>query len=99
MIFRVFGGEAEQQQGRLRLKNANQREARAIASRRAIGSEKALALVGPSAPSGVVGRKRLVGALPVRGEHVYAERGDLTTGCRDRKACIISNYFQVPQHS
>ena len=92
MIFRFLFREAEQQQqGRLRLENANRREARAIASRRAIGSEKVLALVGPSAPSGVGGTRRLVGALPVCGEHVYAKRGGLTTGCRDRKACIISS--------
>ena len=60
MIFRFLFWEAEQQQGRLRLENANRREARAIASRREIGSEKALALVGPSAPSGVGGKRRLV---------------------------------------
>ena len=49
--------------------------------RRAIGSEKALALVDPSASSEVGGTRRLVGALPVRNEHVYAKRGDLTTEC------------------
>ena len=74
MIFRFLFGGAEQQQGRLRLESANRREARAIASRRAIGSEKALAPVGPSASSGVGGRRRLVGALPVRGEHAYFVR-------------------------
>ena len=91
--FLVLFWEAEQQQGRLRLENANRGEARAIGSRRAIGSEKALALVGPSASSGVGGTRRLVGALRVRGEHVYAKRGDLTTGCRDQKACIIFKYY------
>ena len=70
------------------------KEAKAIASRmEAIGSEKELALVGPSASSGVGGTRRLVGALRVRGEHVYAKRGDLTTGCRDQKACIIFKYY------
>ena len=63
---------------------------RAIASRmEAIGNEKALALVSPSASSGVAGMRRLVGASPVRGEHVYAKRGNFTTGCRDRNAWII----------
>ena len=99
MIFRFLSCEAEQQQGRLRLVNAQRREARAIASRmEAIGSEKALALVGPSASSGVGGRRRLVRALPVRGEHVHAKRRDPTTaGCRDRKACITLFFFQVPK--
>ena len=98
MIFRFLFCEAEQQQGRLRLENANNREARAIASRRAIGSDKALALVGSSAPSRVGGMRRPVGALPVRGEHVYAKRGEpTTTGCEDRKACNIFNFFQVPK--
>ena len=41
---------------------------------------------------GVVGTRRLVGALPVRGQHVYVKRGGLTTGCRDRKTCIIFKY-------
>ena len=61
--------------------------------RRAIGSEKALVLVGPSASSGVGGTRRLVGALPVRGKHVCAERDDLLR-VRDRKGAY---YFQVPQ--
>ena len=80
------------------MENANRTEDRAIASRRAIGIEKALALVGPSVSSGVGGTRRLVGALPVRGEHVYAKRGDpTTTGCRDRKACIIFILFSSTQ--
>ena len=87
MIFWFLFWEAEQQQGRLRLEDAKQRgEVCAIASRmEATGSEKALALVGSSASSGVGGTRRMVGALPVRGEHVYAKKDDLTTGCRDRK--------------
>ena len=85
--------EAVKQQGRLRLENPKRREARSIASRRAIGSEKALALVGPSAYVGVGGTRRVVGTLPVRGEHEYAKRGDLTTGCRNRG----TYYFRVPQ--
>ena len=85
-----MGGGARATAGSLlRLENANRREAREIASRRAIvGSEKALALVGPSASSGVGDTRRLIGALPVRGENVYAKRGDPTTGCRDRKKAI-----------
>ena len=85
MVFWFSIWEAEQQQGRLRWGNANQREVKAIASRmEAIGSAKALTLVGPSVSSGVGGTKRLLGALPVRGEHVYAKRGDITTRYRDR---------------
>ena len=72
--FLVLYWEAEQQQGRLRLKNANRREAGAIASRRAIGSEKALALVGPSASLGVGGTRRPVGPPPVNGEHAREKR-------------------------
>ena len=59
--------ETEQQQARLRLENANRREARAIASRRVVGSDDESTLVGPSVSSGVGGTRRLVGALPVRG--------------------------------
>ena len=63
MIFWFLFWEAEQQQGRLRLENAKRREVRAIASRmETIESEKALALVGPSASLGVGGTRRLVGA-------------------------------------
>ena len=93
MIFSFLFWKAEQQQGLLHLENANRKEARAIASRKAIGSEKALVMVSPSASSGVGGTRLLIGALPVRGKHVYAKRGGLTTtGCRDRKACIIFKY-------
>ena len=60
---------------------------------RAIASEKAWAVVGPLAYSGVWGTRRLVGALPVRGEHVYAKRGDLTTLCRDREARNNFKYY------
>ena len=95
MIFWFLFWEAAQQQGRLRLKNVNRREARAIASRRAIGSEKALALVGPAASSGVGGTRRLVGALPVRGEHVSAKRGDATIYRVSRSKGMY--YFHVPQ--
>ena len=64
-----------------------------IASRmEAIGREKALALVGPSASSGVGGTRRLVGALPVRGEHVYAKRGDPTTGYTSRSKGMYCFY-------
>ena len=64
-----------QQQGRLRLENAKRREVRAMASRiEVIGSERALALVGPSAFSGVGDEGRLLGALPVRGECAFAKR-------------------------
>ena len=58
--------------------------------RRAIERAKALARVGPSAPSGVGGTRRMVGALPVRGEHVYAERGDLLRASRSKG----TYYFQ-----
>ena len=58
----LFFWEAEQQQGRLRLENAMRRRVENMRGRRAIGSEKALALVGPSASSGVGGTRRLVGA-------------------------------------
>ena len=71
-------------------------EVRAIASRmRAIGSQKALALVGPSASSGVGGTGRLVDTLPVRGEHVYAKRGDATIYRVSRSKGMY--YFHVPQ--
>ena len=85
----VLGGRATA--GSFVFGNVNRRKTRAIASRmKATGSEKALALVGPSTPSGVGGTRRLVGALPVCGEHVYAKRGDPHYyGCRDRKACTI----------
>ena len=64
--------------------------------RREIGSEKGIALVGPPASSGVGGTRRLVGALPVRREHVYAKRGDLLQyEVRDRKGTY---FFQVLQH-
>ena len=64
-------------------------------SRKAIGSEKALTLVGLSASSGVGGTRRLVGALPVRGEHVYAERGGfLQYEVRDRKGTYFSQVLQ-----
>ena len=92
--FLVFALGGRPTAGRVRLGNAKRRELRAIARRmEANVSEKVLALVGPSASSGVGGPRRLVGALPVRGEHVYAKRGDLTTRCRDQKARIIFKYL------
>ena len=63
MIFCFLFKEVDQQRGRLRLENAKRREVRAIASRKEeIGSEKALALVGPLTSTGVGGTRRLVGA-------------------------------------
>ena len=91
--FHVFVLGARATAGSFAFRKCATKGARAIASRmRAIASEKALALVGPSVASGVVGTTRLVGALPARGEHVYAKRGDRTTGSRDRTACIFFIY-------
>ena len=64
-------------------------------SRKAIGSEKALTLVGLSASSGVGGHETPGRRLPVRGEHVYAERGGfLQHEVRDRKGTYFSQVLQ-----
>ena len=56
---------------------------------------EALALVGPSASSGVGGTRRLLGALPVRGEHVYAKRGELLRASRSERHVLLSSASAV----